>query len=72
MRIDQEFDCTQREMVIDIARLIYRTHGGELPKDPLCLWESQHPTEQAVLITAERIFEIFHGDQPDYSDDPDD
>ena len=71
MRIAQEFDCTQRQMVIDIAGLIYRTHGGRLPHDPLHLWESRHPTEQAVLAVAEQIFEIFHGDSPDYSDEPD-
>jgi hypothetical protein len=73
MKIDHEFDCTQREIVIDIASIVYRSHGGELPlDDPLYLWRSQHPTEQNVLYTAEQIFELFHGDEPDYSDDPDD
>jgi hypothetical protein len=73
VKIDQEFDCTQREIVIDIARLVYRSHGCELPgNDRLYLWRSQHPTEQAVLYTAEVIFELFHGDEPDYSDDASD
>ena len=71
--IEQESDCTQRETVIDIARLVYRSHGCQLPPgDPLYLWRSKHPTEQAVLYTAEKIFELFHGDEPDYSDDADD
>lgn len=70
MRIEAEFDATQRQVVIDIARLIYRSHGAELPADdPLYLWRSQHPKEQAVRYTAEKIFEMFWGDEPDYEDD---
>lgn len=70
MKIEQYFDCTQREIVVDIARVIYRLHGCNLPEnDLLYLWKSQHPTEQGILYVAEQIFEMFHGDQPDYSDD---
>jgi hypothetical protein len=71
MKIEQYFDCTQRELVVDIAGVIYRMQGCVLPEnDLLYLWKSQHPTEQAILSVAERIFAMFHGDEPDYSDDP--
>jgi hypothetical protein len=64
------FDCTQREIVVDIATLIYRTHGYEIKdKPPEYLFQSQHPTERACLAAAEEIFEMFAGDSPDYSDD---
>jgi hypothetical protein len=78
--IAQKFDCTQRQMVVDIAEIIYRTHGCKLPKhsnnpvDPtnlLYLYGSQHPTEQGCLAAAEYIFEMFYGDSPTYEDDPD-
>jgi hypothetical protein len=65
-----QFDCTQRELVINIAKLVYRTQGCILPADPLYLWKSQHPTEQGVLHVAEAIFEMFYGDSPEYIDDP--
>ena len=68
--VEQQFDCTQRELILDIAAAIYATHGGKLPEDPLTLWDSQHPTERAILIAAENIFEMFWGDSPDYSDEP--
>jgi hypothetical protein len=67
---DATFDCTQREIVVDIAAIIYRTHGSEISdKDKGYLYRSQHPTEQAVLQAAEQIFELFAGDSPDYSDE---
>lgn len=69
MKIEQHFDCTQREAVLDIARIIYKTHGGTLPEDPMYLFDSQHPTEQSVLYAAEQIFELFWGDSPDYDDE---
>jgi hypothetical protein len=69
--INYQFNGTQRELVIDIARLLYGSHGCNLPEDdPLYLWKSQHPTEQGVLYVAEAIFEMFYGDSPEYSDDP--
>ena len=64
------FDCTQRELVVDIAYLIYATHGHSVrPEDPLYLFKSQHPTERSCLSAAEEIFELFFGDSPDYDDD---
>jgi hypothetical protein len=58
MKIEQEFDATQREIVIDIARLLYRNHHGcTLPRDPLYLWKSQHPTERVVLATSAQVSE---------------
>lgn len=69
LKINQQLDCTQRQAVIDIARIVYQTHGHRLPNDPDYLWNSQHPTEQSVLRAAEEIFEIFWGDSPDYSDE---
>jgi hypothetical protein len=70
MQVNQQFDCTQRELVIDIARTIYKMHGCNLPQDQLYLWRSQHPLEQGILSVSEAIFEMFYGDSPDYSDDP--
>jgi hypothetical protein len=66
------FDCTQREIVVDIATLIYRTHGYEVQDKPLdYFFKSQHPTERACLAVAEEIFELFAGDSPSYDDDDD-
>lgn len=67
--INQQFDCTQTELVLDIARLIYRAEGYVLPSDPEYLFRSQHPAEQRVLAVAEEIFELFYGDSPDYGSD---
>jgi len=67
--INQSFDCTQRELVVDIARVIYATHGARLPEEISYLFNSQHPTEKSVLAAAEEIFEIFYGDSPSYDDD---
>lgn len=69
--INQQFDCTQRELVSNIARIIYKSHGCKLPNDPMYLWRSQHPTERGILAVAEEIFELFYGDSPEYIDDPD-
>ena len=67
------FDCTQRQIVVDIATTIYRSHGYEIKDKPIgYLFESQHPTERAVLAAAEEIFELFAGDSPSYDDDDDD
>ena len=66
--INQSFDCTQRELVVDIARAIYATHGFRLPEEINYLFKSQHPTEKYVLAAAE---EIFYGDSPSYDDDLD-
>ena len=64
------FDCTQRGIVVDLATLIYRTHGYEAEDQSLgYFFQSQHPTERACLAAAEEIFEMFAGDSPDYSDD---
>lgn len=66
------YDCSQREMVIDIANRIYRMMGYDATdKGLMYFFDSQHPTEQAVLSTAEDIFEIFWGDTPDYDDEDD-
>lgn len=69
MKIQVDFDCTQRGLVNDIARIIYATHGHRLPDDPFYLENSRHPTESAVLSAAESIYAMFEGDTPDYSDD---
>jgi len=68
--INNSFDCTQREFVLDIARIIYATHGFKLPDDDqMYLYRSQHPTERSVLQAAEDIFELLTGDSPSYDDD---
>lgn len=68
------FDCTQREVVFDIAAEIYRAMGYEVPdvdERLHYLERSQHPQERAAWATAESIYEVFMGDSPDYGDDPD-
>jgi hypothetical protein len=66
------FDCNQRQIVVDIATIIYRTHGYDIQAKPIgYLFDSQHPTERAVLAAAEAIFEMFAGDSPSYDDDDD-
>jgi hypothetical protein len=67
--VDRQWDVTQRQFVVDLARIIYRNIAGELPADINYLYRSQHPTEKAVLNAAEQIFEILTGDTPDYSDE---
>ena len=65
-----QFDCSQREIVVDIANKIYRMMGYDAKQYGLMyFFESQHPTERAVLATAEDIFEMFWGDIPDYDDE---
>lgn len=67
--INTQFDCTQRELVVDIATLIYRYMGYKAPERLSYFYESQHPTEKAVLAAAEEIFEMFAGDSPSYDDE---
>lgn len=64
------FDCTQREIVVDIANKIYRMMGYSASQyGTEYFFRSEHPTEQAVLAVAENIFEMFWGDSPEYDDD---
>ena len=72
MIIEAEIEGCQRDLILQLARIIYRTHGAELPADPWYLYGSQHPTEQGVLAAAEQIFELLTGDSPSYDDDDDD
>ena len=68
----QTYNCTQREMVVDIANRIYEATGHSARgKDLMYFFKSQHPQEKAVLAAAEDIFEIFWGDMPDYDDEDD-
>lgn len=65
-----EFYMTQRQLVVQVAEMIYNTHGSITEgKDLLYLFRSEHPTEINALLAAEQIFELFWGDSPDYSDD---
>ena len=67
--INTSFDCTQRELVINIARRVYDSMGYTLPENPEYLWSTQHPTEISVRIIAEEIFGMFAGDSPSYEDE---
>ena len=70
LSIEQYFDCSQREVVVDIAKIIYRKKGFDISGMSLMyLYESQHPEEQAILAMAEEIFTLFWGDTPDYDDE---
>jgi hypothetical protein len=72
INFNASFDCNQRQIVVDIATIIYRSHGYEIGHKQIgYLFDSQHPTERAVLAAAEAIFEIFAGDSPSYDDDDD-
>lgn len=74
LKIDTQLDCTQRELVADIAWSIYNHLGYKAPlplENPMYFFESQHPTERAVLAAAEDVFETFWGDSPDYDDEED-
>lgn len=67
------YDCTVKEVVFDIANIIYATHGHSLTyrgnRTLDYLLNSQHPTEQGVLKAAELIYELFFGDSPEYEED---
>ena len=66
----QTFDASQREIVVDIAARIYRMMGYDISNtSTMYLFNSQHPTERAVLQVAEDIFEMLWGDIPDYDDE---
>lgn len=67
--ITANFDCTQRELVIDIAKQIYRLTGCKSPENPEYFWGTQHPTAIDVRVIAEELFEMFAGDSPSYDDE---
>lgn len=60
-------DCTQQELVHDLACIIYRRLGYVAPQNVDYFLKSQHPTEIAVLAAAEDIFELLTADRPDYA-----
>jgi hypothetical protein len=66
--IDAQFDCTQRELVADMAGIIYQIYG--FGGDPMNLFSPQNPRDEAVLSAAEAIFALLTGDRPDYDDEP--
>jgi len=62
-------DCTQQQVVQDIATIVLSTMGYVVPEgaiDPL--HTSTNPRIRQAIAAAEEIFEIFWGDSPDYSD----
>jgi len=63
-------DATQRQVVTDIAHVIYKSQGYAAPRDLDYFFKSKHPQERAVLAAAEAIYELFVGDSPSYDDDP--
>lgn len=67
--INAQFDCTQRQFVVDLARVVYAAMGYKLPNEIEYLFDSQHPQEKAALLAAEEIFEMLTGDSPSYDDD---
>lgn len=60
IKIEQHFDCTQKEFVEDLIRIICGKLGHKLPEDPDYLFRSLHPTERAALHAAEEIFVGIH------------
>ncbi|NEZ62260.1 hypothetical protein D0962_05630 [Leptolyngbyaceae cyanobacterium CCMR0082] len=70
--IENTYPCTQREMVVRIANRIYQAMDCNASgQDPMYFYDSQHPTERAILAAAEEIFGMFWGDSPDYDDEDD-
>ena len=67
--ISTQFDCSQRELVVDIANMIYLHRGYKAPDDLMYFYNSQHPTEKEILRCAEDIYELFVGDSPNYEDE---
>lgn len=70
--ITNQFDCTQRQLVSDIAEIIYNHIGYVIPvgcKKEKYFFDSQRPMEVSALHAAEEIFELFYGDSPSYDDD---
>lgn len=66
----QNFDVTQREVVVEIAQKIYGAMGTDIRDFPLTyLFDSQTPQEIAILKAAEDIFEMFCGNRPTYDDE---
>jgi hypothetical protein len=74
MKIDMEFDCTQREFVEDISNIVYMRMHGVKRQEPGYFFRKEpldDPRERQSLMIAEEIFELITGDSPDYSDDAD-
>jgi hypothetical protein len=69
VHIEQSFDCSHKELVTDIVRIICRHQGCVLADDPIRFWQSKSPADISVLRTAEEIFELFFGDSPDYQEE---
>lgn len=67
MKIKMEFDCTEKELIRDIACKIYSIFGCNAFDKPVdYLMNSQHPTERTCWVLAEEIYEMFSGDSPEY------
>lgn len=73
MIINFESDVTTRELIADLAWMIYRDAMGYAAPAPtenlMYFFDSQHPSEKSCLYAAENIFEMMTGDRPDYSDE---
>lgn len=57
---EQQFDCTQREIVVDIAQRIYEIRGVNIrDMDLMYLFNSEDQQEKSILTAAEDIFGMF-------------
>lgn len=69
MKIECSFDCTEEELMLDLCTLVASTIGFKLQENITIqdIIDSTNPRMQAVLFTAESIYELFTGDSPTYS-----
>ncbi|MEM6252262.1 MAG: hypothetical protein AAF821_05010 [Cyanobacteria bacterium P01_D01_bin.156] len=68
--VNQTFNCTQRELVFDIAQKIYgtmRPNNGKLLLTDV--FNKQNPEKFAIIKSAEAVFELFVGYPPSYDDE---
>jgi hypothetical protein len=68
VKISETFDISQAEFIDDLCWIIYSRMGYADRKPLGYFFNSQHPSEIAVLRAAEEIFELLTGDSPDYDD----
>jgi hypothetical protein len=68
VKINTEFEGSQRDLINKISRVIATGAGYEIARD-VDVVESMNPRSRHYCRVAEEVFEIFYGDSPDYSDE---
>lgn len=68
VKIDAQFDCTQRGLINDITRLIAKDMGYII-SDEIEVTHSANPRTIKFTQIACDIFELLTGDSPSFDDD---